>query len=151
MDNGTALDFTAQSTLGTLRLSALRGQKVVLYFYPKDNTPGCTTEAEDFRDRYADFQAANTEIIGVSRDSLDTHHRFKEKLQLPFVLIDDGDSALCQQFEVIKHKGLFGKTALGIERSTFLIDESGYLVQQWRAVKVKGHAEQVLHVCQGKP
>lgn len=137
--------FQAQATSGQqVSLDALRGQQVVLYFYPKDNTPGCTTEGQDFRDRHAAFAAANTRIFGVSRDSLRTHENFRLKHGFPFELISDADEQLCQLFAVIKPKKLYGKEYLGIERSTFLIDTAGVLRREWRGVKVPGHAEAVL-------
>ncbi|MDP3844970.1 MAG: peroxiredoxin [Pseudomonas sp.] len=142
-------DFQAQATSGQqISLSALQGQQVVIYFYPKDSTPGCTTEGQGFRDRYAEFQAANTQIFGVSRDSLKAHENFKGKQQFPFELISDGDEALCQLFEVIKLKKLYGKEYLGIERSTFLLDQHGVLRQEWRGVKVPGHVDAVLAAAQ---
>lgn len=138
-------DFQAQATSGQqVQLSALRGQQVVLYFYPKDSTPGCTTEGQDFRDRHAQFLAANTRVFGISRDGLRAHENFKAKQGFPFELISDGDEQLCQLFEVIKLKKLYGKEYLGIERSTFLIDADGVLRREWRGVKVPGHAEAVL-------
>lgn len=137
--------FQAQATGGLqVDLGALKGEQVVLYFYPKDNTPGCTTEGQDFRDRHDAFRAVNTQVFGVSRDSLKTHENFKNKQGFPFELISDQDEQLCQLFEVIKLKKLYGKEYLGIDRSTFLIDRNGVLRQQWRGVKVPGHAEAVL-------
>jgi thioredoxin-dependent peroxiredoxin len=142
-------DFHAQATSGLqIALSALKGQQVVIYFYPKDSTPGCTTEGQGFRDHYAAFQAANTLIFGVSRDSLKAHENFKGKQQFPFELISDADEALCQLFEVIKLKKLYGKEYLGIERSTFLLDGDGVLRQAWRGVKVPGHVDAVLAAAQ---
>ena len=141
--------FQAQATGGLpIDLAALKGEQVVLYFYPKDNTPGCTTEGQDFRDRYEAFRAVNTRVFGVSRDSLKTHENFKNKQGFPFELISDQDEQLCQLFEVIKLKKLYGKEYLGIDRSTFLIDRNGVLRQQWRGVKVPGHAEAVLQAAQ---
>ncbi|MDT3710777.1 MAG: peroxiredoxin [Pseudomonas sp.] len=141
--------FQAQATGGLqVDLAALKGEQVVLYFYPKDNTPGCTTEGQDFRDRYEAFRAVNTRVFGVSRDSLKTHENFKNKQGFPFELISDQDEQLCQLFEVIKLKKLYGKEYLGIDRSTFLIDRNGVLRQQWRGVKVPGHAEAVLQAAQ---
>ncbi len=138
-------DFQVLATGGqTLNRAALLGQQVVLYFYPKDNTPGCTTEGQNFRDLQAAFAEVNTRILGVSRDSLRTHENFKAKQGFPFELISDADEQLCQLFDVIKPKKLYGKEYLGIERSTFLIDAQGVLRREWRAVKVPGHAEQVL-------
>jgi len=128
----------------TVSLSALKGQQVVIYFYPKDSTPGCTTEGQGFRDHYAEFQAANTEVFGVSRDSLKSHENFKAKQGFPFELLSDKDEALCQLFDVIKLKKLYGKEYLGVDRSTFLIDKDGVLRHEWRGVKVPGHVEAVL-------
>ena len=138
-------DFEAQATSGqTFSLAALKGKQVVIYFYPKDSTPGCTTEGQGFRDHYADFQAANTEVFGVSRDSLKSHENFKAKQAFPFELLSDKDEALCQLFDVIKLKKLYGKEYLGVDRSTFLIDKDGVLRHEWRGVKVPGHVEAVL-------
>ena len=128
----------------TVSLSQLKGKQVVIYFYPKDSTPGCTTEGQGFRDHYAEFQAANTEVFGVSRDSLKSHENFKAKQAFPFELLSDKDEALCQLFDVIKLKKLYGKEYLGVDRSTFLIDKDGVLRHQWRGVKVPGHVEAVL-------
>ena len=128
----------------TVTLSELKGKQVVIYFYPKDSTPGCTTEGQGFRDHYAQFQAANTEVFGVSRDSLKSHENFKAKQGFPFELLSDKDEALCQLFEVIKLKKLYGKEYLGVDRSTFLIDKDGVLRHEWRGVKVPGHVEAVL-------
>ena len=128
----------------TVSLSALKDKQVVIYFYPKDSTPGCTTEGQGFRDHYAEFQAANTEVFGVSRDSLKSHENFKAKQAFPFELLSDKDEALCQLFDVIKLKKLYGKEYLGVDRSTFLIDKDGVLRHEWRGVKVPGHVEAVL-------
>ena len=142
-------DFQAEATSGqTVKLSALKGQQVVIYFYPKDSTPGCTTEGQGFRDQYSAFQAANTLIFGVSRDSLKSHENFKCKQEFPFELISDKDEALCQLFDVIKLKKLYGKEYLGVDRSTFLIDKEGVLRQEWRGVKVPGHVDAVLAAAQ---
>ena len=142
-------DFQAQATSGQqVSLSALQGQQVVIYFYPKDSTPGCTSEGQGFRVLYAEFQAANTQVFGVSRDSLKAHENFKCKQQFPFELISDGDEALCQLFAVLKLKKLYGKEYLGIERSTFLLDQHGVLRQEWRGVKVPGHVDAVLAAAQ---
>lgn len=142
-------DFTAQATSGQqVSLSALKGKQVVIYFYPKDSTPGCTTEGQDFRDRHAEFAAANTVIFGVSRDSLRSHENFKCKQEFPFELISDADESLCQLFDVIKLKKLYGKEYMGIDRSTFLIDKEGILRQEWRGVKVPGHVDAVLAAAQ---
>ncbi|MFD2228907.1 peroxiredoxin [Alkalimarinus sediminis] len=128
----------------TVSPSTLLGKNVVIYFYPKDNTPGCTTEGQDFRDHAEQFSAANTVIFGVSRDSLKVHTNFKNKHEFPFELISDPDETLCKLFDVIKLKKLYGKEYMGIERSTFLIDAKGVLQKEWRKVKVKGHVEEVL-------
>ncbi|KFX67660.1 peroxiredoxin [Pseudomonas taeanensis MS-3] len=142
-------DFQAQATSGqAVQLSALQGQQVVIYFYPKDSTPGCTTEGQGFRDQYPAFLAANTQIFGVSRDGLKSHENFKSKQAFPFELISDKDEALCQLFEVIKLKKLYGKEYLGVDRSTFLIDQHGVLRQEWRGVKVPGHVDAVLAAAQ---
>ena len=150
--NRVVKDFTAQTTGDqSVSLKDLRGKNVVLYFYPKDSTPGCTTEGQDFRDRYAKFKRANTVIFGVSRDSLKSHENFKTKQSFPFELISDPDEKLCKQFDVIKEKKLYGKTFMGIERSTFLIDKDGKLRGEWRKVKVKGHADEVLEAAKALP
>ena|SRR3990167_9345245 len=128
----------------TLTLHDLRGKKVVLYFYPKDYTPGCTKEACDFRDYFDQFKSKNTEIIGISKDSAKTHTAFKNKHSLPFTLLVDDQADVCESYGVVNKKSLFGKTFLGIERSTFLIDEKGVIQAIWRKVKVSGHAEKVL-------
>jgi len=142
-------DFNAAATSGQqVSLSALKGQQVVIYFYPKDSTPGCTTEGQDFRDQHAAFQAANTVVFGVSRDGMKSHENFKCKQAFPFELISDKDEALCQLFDVIKLKKLYGKEYLGIDRSTFLIDAQGVLRQEWRGVKVPGHVDEVLAAAQ---
>ncbi|MFG6159254.1 peroxiredoxin [Halomonas sp. 1390] len=138
-------DFTAIATgETTLTLSELRGRQVVIYFYPKASTPGCTTEGGDFRDRKEAFEAANTVIIGVSRDGIRAQENFKAKQGFNFALLSDKDEAVCRLFDVIKLKKLYGKEHLGIERSTFLIDAEGRLAREWRGVKVKGHVEEVL-------
>ncbi|GAA0686726.1 peroxiredoxin [Marinobacterium maritimum] len=138
-------DFTAPATSETeVALSSLKGRNIVIYFYPKDSTPGCTTEGQDFRDLYTEFQALDTEIFGVSRDGLRSHENFKSKQSFPFELISDKDEAVCQLFDVIKLKKLYGREYMGVERSTFLIDKEGVLRQEWRKVKVKGHAAEVL-------
>ena len=143
--NRVVRDFKAAATGDkTIQLKALRGKKVVLYFYPKDATPGCTTEGQNFRDLHARFKRQNTVILGVSRDSVASHEKFKAKQGFPFDLLSDPDEKLCKQFDVIKEKTLYGRKFMGIERSTFLIDEEGKLRQEWRKVKVKGHADEVL-------
>ena len=142
-------DFNAAATSGQqVSLSALKGQQVVIYFYPKDSTPGCTTEGQDFRDQHAAFQAANTVVFGVSRDGMKSHENFKCKQAFPFELISDKDETLCQLFDVIKLKKLYGKEYLGIDRSTFLIDSQGVLRREWRGVKVPGHVDEVLAAAQ---
>ena len=138
-------DFSLPSTGGvTFHLSAHRGAKLVLYFYPKDSTPGCTTEGEDFRDRYKELRKANCEVVGVSRDSMKSHENFKAKMKFPFALLSDADEAACRLFGVIKMKNMYGRKVRGIERSTFVVDEHGVLVREWRGVKVPGHVEEVL-------
>ena len=141
----TVPDFSLPATGGqTFSLAAARGRKLVVYFYPKDSTPGCTTEAGDFRDAHADFQAAGCDIVGVSRDSLKSHENFKAKLGLPFELLSDADETLCTLLGVIKMKNLYGKLVRGIERSTFVIDAGGVLRREWRGLKVAGHVAEVL-------
>ena len=137
-------DFTAASTSGTFKLADHKGEAVVLYFYPKDNTPGCTTEGAQFRDAYKAFRKAGATVIGVSRDSIKSHEGFKAKMELPFELISDSDEKLCKLFDVIKEKNMYGKKVLGIQRSTFVIDREGRIVREWRGVKVPGHAQEVL-------
>jgi len=142
-------DFQVQATSDqAVSLSALKGQQVVIYFYPKDSTPGCTTEGQGFRDQYADFKAANTVVFGVSRDSLKSHENFKAKQEFPFELISDKDESLCQLFDVIKLKKLYGKEYMGVDRCTFLIDKDGVLRKEWRGVKVPGHVAAVLEQAQ---
>ncbi len=137
-------DFTCASTGGPVHLKDLRGESVVLYFYPKDSTPGCTQEGQDFRDLHGKFRRQNVRIFGVSRDSLESHRKFREKQQFPFDLLSDPDESLCRQFDVIREKSLYGRKFMGVERSTFLIDAAGKLRGEWRNVKVKGHAGHVL-------
>lgn len=138
-------DFAFAATSGlNARLSDYQGQYVVLYFYPKDATPGCTTEGQDFRDAYPQFQKLNTQVFGISRDSMKSHENFKAKQNFPFELISDHDEQLCQLFDVIKMKSMYGKQVRGIERSTFLIDPQGKLSKEWRKVSVKGHVDEVL-------
>ncbi len=127
-----------------LQLSDFRGKKIVLYFYPKDSTPGCTLEGQDFRDNKRKFSARNTIVLGVSRDSVKSHENFKSKQSFSFDLLSDPDEKLCKQFDVIKEKNMYGRKVMGIERSTFLIDEKGLLIKEWRKVKVKGHVEEIL-------
>ena len=138
-------DLSLRSTGGnTFRLSAMRGSKLVLYFYPKDDTPGCASEGADFRDRYPEFKRAGCEVFGVSRDSLKSHESFKAKMKFPFELLADPEEKVCAQFGVMKLKNMYGKKVRGIERSTFVIDEKGKLAREWRGVKVPGHVEEVL-------
>jgi peroxiredoxin Q/BCP len=149
MLNQTVTDFELPATSGTqFKLSDYAGKKLVIYFYPKDSTPGCTTQGMQFRDYYADFQAANTEIVGISRDSLKSHENFKAKFSFPFELLADVDELACGIFDVMKMKNMYGKQVRGIERSTFVINEKGMLVQAWRGVKVDGHVQQVLQFIQ---
>lgn len=129
----------------TVTLSKLRGQKVILYFYPKDNTPGCTKQACDFRDQFPNFTKAGVKVLGVSKDNSKNHTKFKEKYDLPFTLLVDDKADVCEAYGVINKKSMFGKTFLGIQRSTFLIDEKGIIRALWRKVKVNGHVEQVLN------
>jgi peroxiredoxin Q/BCP len=128
----------------SVQLSDFRGKKLILYFYPKDNTPGCTLEGIGFRDNYAQFKELNTEILGVSRDTLKSHEVFKAKQAFPFDLLSDTEEKLCELFAVIKMKNMYGKQVRGIERSTFLINESGVLIKEWRKVQVKNHMSEVL-------
>ena len=147
--NMTVPDFSAQITGTTpFQLSQFRGKKLVLFFYPKDNTPGCTTESLQFRELYPIFQKAGTEIIGISRDSIRSHDGFKSKLELPFELISDADEMVCTMFDVIVMKSMYGKKVRGIERSTFIIDAAGQIVKEWRGVKVPGHVDEVLEFVQ---
>ncbi|MFG6665952.1 peroxiredoxin [Halomonas sp. HNIBRBA4712] len=142
-------DISAPATGDTtVTLSDFKGQQVVIYFYPKASTPGCTTEGGDFRDRMAAFKAANTAVVGVSRDGLRAQENFKAKQDFNFELISDKDEALCALFDVIKLKKMYGKEHMGIERSTFLIDKQGKLAFEWRGVKVPGHVEEVLEKAQ---
>lgn len=136
--------FTLEGTDGPISQQNLKGKKTVLYFYPKDNTPGCTQEGQDFRDNHRKFSRAGAQILGVSRDSLKAHENFKAKYEFPFELISDPDETLCELFDVVKMKNMYGKQVRGIERSTFLIDDKGVLRQEWRKVKVPGHVEEVL-------
>lgn len=140
-----APDFSAAMTGGqTFTLSAHKNSKLVLYFYPKDNTPGCTTESIAFRDLHDQFLALGTRVFGLSRDSLRSHENFKSKLGLPFELISDADQAVCNLYRVMKIKKLYGKESLGIERSTFVIGGDGHILKEWRGLKVPGHAQEVL-------
>ena len=144
-----APDFTLAATGGrSITLSGLRGRKVVIYFYPKDNTPGCTNETKDFGALHGEFAAAGCEVFGISRDSIKSHENFKAKLELPFELVSDPDEAACEAFGVMKLKNMYGKQVRGIERSTFVIDAEGRIAREWRGVKVPGHAAEVLAVVQ---
>ncbi len=139
-------DFTLPSTGGgKFKLSDQRGKKLVVYFYPKDNTPGCTVEGADFRDRYRDFARAGAEVVGVSRDSIKSHEGFRAKMKFPFALLSDADEQVCTQFGVMKMKNMYGKKVRGIERSTFVLDGEGAIAREWRGVKVPGHVEEVLN------
>jgi peroxiredoxin Q/BCP len=141
--------FTAPATGGeTWRLQDAAGRKLVIYFYPKDMTSGCTRESQDFRDQHPAFRKAGTQIVGVSRDSVASHEKFREKEKLPFPLLSDSDERLCKLFDVIKEKSLYGRKYLGIERSTFLLDAKGVLRHEWRKVKVPSHVEEVLEAAQ---
>ena len=138
-------DFELPATSDlAFRLADFNGKKVVIYFYPKDNTPGCTTEGQDFRDLYPEFAGENTVIFGVSRDGLRAHENFKAKFSFPFELLSDGEETACKLFDVLHEKVMYGRRVMGIVRSTFLIDEKGVLVKEWRKVRVKGHAQEVL-------
>jgi peroxiredoxin Q/BCP len=145
MSSHAVPDFTLPATGGeNFTLSALRGKTLVIYFYPKDNTPGCTTEAMQFRDKYKDFVKAGATVFGVSRDNMKSHDEFKAKLELPFELIADTEEKMCHMFGVVKNKIMYGKKVKGIERSTFLIGTDGQLKQEWRGLKVPGHVDEVL-------
>lgn len=143
--NSKVPDFSAACTGGDdFTLSAYAGKNLVIYFYPKDSTPGCTTEGENFRDLHPEFLKANCLVFGVSRDSLKSHENFKAKLEMPFELISDPDEKVCNIFDVMKMKNMYGKQVRGVERSTFVINKKGILVQEWRGLKVPGHAQAVL-------
>lgn len=137
-------DTQSRDGAGRLSLSQLAGQPVVLYFYPKDNTSGCTKEAESFRDLYPDFQALGAEVVGVSKDSVKKHDNFRDKVGIPYPLVSDADGTLCEDYGVWVEKSMYGRTYMGIERATYLIDKDGRIAQVWRKVKVTGHAEAVL-------
>ncbi len=145
MNNKSLQDFELPSTGGkTFKLSEHSGKTLVIYFYPKDSTPGCTTQGQQFRDHYADFAAANAQIFGISRDSVKSHENFKAKFEFPFDLLADTEELACQLFGVIKMKKMYGKEVRGIERSTFVINTEGALINEWRGVKVDGHIPEVL-------
>ncbi len=145
MLNQAVSDFELPATSGkTFRLSSHIGKTLVIYFYPKDSTPGCTTQGMQFRDHYAEFKSANTEIFGISRDSLKSHETFKSKFSFPFELLADTEELACGIFGVIKMKNMYGKQVRGIERSAFVIDKNGVLIHEWRSVKVDGHVQEVL-------
>ena len=138
-------DFTLPATgEQDISLSDYKGKNVVIYFYPKDSTPGCTTEGQDFRDLINTFKRCKTVILGISRDSIKSHENFKAKQDFPFELLSDADETACKLFDVIKEKNMYGRKVMGIERSTFLIDEKGILKKEWRKVNVKGHVDEVL-------
>ena len=145
LENLPVPDFSVPSTSGkTFTLSAKQGHSVVIYFYPKDDTPGCTTEGANFRDLMAEFTALGCIIVGVSRDTIVSHEKFKAKMTFPFELLADTDEAMCTMFGVMKMKNMYGKQVRGVERSTFLIDKAGVLKREWRGVKVPGHVDEVL-------
>ena len=149
MLNQAIADFVIPATGGvTFKLFAARGKSLVIYFYPKDNTPGCTTESQQFRDLHAAFLKADCEVVGISRDSIESHEKFKAKFNLPFALLADSDETVCEQFGIIKLKNLYGKQVRGIERSTFVLDRDGILRGEWRGVKADGHAQEVLQFVQ---
>lgn len=137
--------FSGECTSGvTLSDKDFNDKNLVIYFYPKDSTPGCTTEGQDFRDNYKKFKKLNTEILGVSRDSIKSHENFKAKQSFPFELLSDPDEKVCKAFDVMKMKSMYGREYMGVDRSTFLINEKGKVVREWRSVKVKGHVDEVL-------
>lgn len=138
-------DLSLPATGGKdISLKSYKGKKLVVYFYPKDNTPGCTQEGQDFRDQYKAFVKAGADIVGISKDSVRSHENFKAKFSFPFDLLADTDGVACKAFDVIKEKSMYGKKYLGVERSTFLFDPKGQLAREWRGVKVKGHVDEVL-------
>ncbi|MDE2309453.1 MAG: peroxiredoxin [Betaproteobacteria bacterium] len=157
MSDQVVADFTLPATGGTaFNLAAARGKSLVIYFYPKDNTPGCTTESQQFHDLYADFRKTGCEVVGISRDSIKSHENFKARFDLPFALLSDAEETVCEQFGVIKLKNMYGKQVrgpstelrTGIERSTFVLDKRGVLRREWRGVKADGHAREVLEFVQ---
>lgn len=149
MSNQAVPDFTLPATSNqTFTLSSVRDKLIVIFFYPKDNTPGCTTEVQQFRDIYADFKKSGCEIAGVSRDSIKSHENFKTKFTLPFELLSDEDEKACNLFGVIKQKMMYGKQVRGIERSTFILNAKGVIYKEWRGLKADGHAQEVLSFVQ---
>lgn len=149
MSNQAVPDFTVPATGGAdFTLYPIRSKSLVIYFYPKDNTPGCTTEAQQFRDLHAEYQKAGSEIVGISRDSIKSHENFKAKFTLPFALLSDTDEAVCTLFGVMKQKMMYGKQVRGIERSTFVLDSKGIIRKEWRGLKADGHAQEVLSFVQ---
>jgi len=149
MPKQAVTDFTLPATGGVdFTLYPVRSKSLVIYFYPKDNTPGCISEAQQFRDLYATYQKAGSEIVGVSRDSIKSHENFKAKFTLPFALLSDADEVVCNLFGVIKQKMMYGKQVRGIERSTFVLDKKGSIIKEWRGLKADGHAQEVLNFVQ---
>jgi peroxiredoxin Q/BCP len=149
MPKQAVTDFTLPATGGVdFTLYPIRSKSLVIYFYPKDNTPGCTSEAQQFRDLYAAYQKAGSEIVGVSRDSIKSHENFKAKFTLPFALLSDADEVVCNLFGVMKQKLMYGKQVRGIERSTFVLDKKGSIIKEWRGLKADGHAQEVLNFVQ---
>ncbi|SEL39053.1 peroxiredoxin [Nitrosovibrio tenuis] len=152
MLNQPVPDFELPSTRNkTFRLSDTSGKNLVIYFYPKDDTPGCTTEGQDFRDAYKEFTQFDSEIVGISRDSVKSHEKFKMKMDFPFELLSDGDESICELFGVMKMKNMYGKQVRGIERSTFVVDSRGILRREWRGVKIPGHVQEVLEYVKTLP
>ena len=145
MSTTEVAEFSLPATDGaTFQLHTTRGNTLVIFFYPKDNTPGCTTESQQFRDLYADFKKARCEVVGISRDSLKSHENFKSKFSLPYALLSDTEEQVCEQFGVMKLKNMYGKQVRGIERSTFVLDAAGKICKEWRGLKADGHAQEVL-------
>jgi len=149
MSNQAVPDFTLPATSNkTFTLSSVRDKLLVIFFYPKDNTPGCTTEVQQFRDLYAEFKESGCEIVGISRDSIKSHENFKSKFTLPFDLLSDEEEKVCNLFGVMKQKMMYGKQVRGIERSTFVLNSKGIISKEWRGLKADGHAEEVLSIIQ---
>jgi len=149
MSKQAVADFTLPATGGVdFSLYPIRSKSLVIYFYPKDSTPGCATEAQQFRDLYEEFRKAGSEIVGISRDSMKSHENFKSKFSLPFALLSDADEVACGLFGVIKQKMMYGKQVRGIERSTFVLDNKGVIHKEWRSLKADGHAREVLEFVQ---